>query len=51
VDVLSFFSQKRKYQRKKSQPGPVANRVQWLGKGSNYRNITNAARGEVMFGL
>jgi hypothetical protein len=38
------FSLKRKMnQKEKSQPGSVTMKVQWLGKASGYRNITNAA--------
>jgi len=50
VDVLFLFSQKKNEPKEKSQPGPVAMNLQWLGNTCGYRNIANAARGEVMLG-
>jgi hypothetical protein len=51
VDVLFLFSQKKKYQKEKSQPGSVAMLVQWLGKTCGCRNITNAALGRGYFNI
>jgi hypothetical protein len=47
--MFFFFSLKRKMnQKEKSQPGPVAMNLHCFSNTCGYRNIANAARGEVM---
>jgi len=41
----AVFSQKRKYQRKKSQPGSVAMKVQWLGSDITTATLPMLPRG------
>jgi hypothetical protein len=46
---FAVFSQKKKNQKEKSQPGSVAMEVWWLGRDCGCRNITNAAQKTIMF--
>jgi hypothetical protein len=47
--MFFFFDRQRKMnQKESSQPGSVALKVLWLGRGSGCRNITYAAWKEII---